>query len=110
MKKTDLIIIKRLVKEIMSTDTKARNSDSYLYLKVLDVVSVRKNFDLSNIHVKDYLLNMAEWGFPCFESVRRARQKLQREFPELSGNIKVQEARKERETVYREFARSVNNG
>lgn len=104
-KKTELIIVKSLVKEILTEDTRARNSDSYLYLKVLDVFSVKKHIDVNNIPVKDFLLNMSAWGFPPFETVRRSRQQLQHELSELSASEEVQEARAENEAVFKDFSR-----
>lgn len=106
-KKTELIVVKSLVKEILTEDLKARNSDSYLYLKVLDVFSTRNKVDIAYVPVKDFLLNMSAWGFPPFESVRRSRQQLQHDIPELQASEEIQEARAENEIVYENFARGV---
>jgi hypothetical protein len=48
---------------------------------------------------------MKDYQFPAFETVRRTRQKLQAEFPELSGNREVQEHREANEAVFRDYAR-----
>ena len=49
------------------------------------------------IPVTAFLLKMREWGFPPFESVRRARQRIQQQFPELSAKKTVAEKREENE-------------
>lgn len=94
-----------LVKSILEQDQRARNSDSFLYFCLLGKLGDEKGINLDNIPVTLFLLNMAEWGFPPFESVRRARQKLQAEFPELSANRKVTEQREVNEKAFRDFAR-----
>lgn len=104
-KKTELITTKALVKKILEQDQRARNSDSFLYFKVLNVLSYEKRMDLNKVPVTVYLLKMNAWGFPPFESVRRARQQLQHDFPELSADEAVQEVRDEYEDDFREFAR-----
>lgn len=105
-KKTELKTTTALVKAILEDDEKARNSDSYLYLQVIENIARHKGYDLRNIKVCYFLEHMKEYGFPIFESVRRARQKLQRKFPELSADAKVEEYRAENEEVFREYARS----
>lgn len=103
-KRTELINTTRIVKKLLEDDPKTRNSDSYLYLKVLGVVEREKNTNVNHVTVKTFLANMISWGFPPFESVRRARQKLQRANPELAASAEVQAARKENEEVVREYA------
>ena len=106
MRRNRLTNIKGLVKSILARDVKARNSDSYLYLKVLCTIAKDRNdIDIENVTIISFLLNMQDWGFPQFESVRRARQKLQSEFPELSANNTVAIARKQNEKEYRAFAK-----
>lgn len=101
----ELKYISQLVKIILDQDEKARNSDSYLYLRVIGILASRKKINIHKISVAAFLTNMSAWGFPPFESVRRSRQKIQAECPELLGNKKVTEARAEKETVYRKFAK-----
>jgi hypothetical protein len=104
-KTTELKNTTALVKAILEEDQRARNSDSFLYFQVLQRLGKERDFDLDFVSVTAFLLNMAEWGFPPFESVRRARQKLQAEFPELSANKKVAAHRAENEEAFRQFAR-----
>lgn len=97
---------KALVKSILEQDQKARNSDSYLYFKVINTIAEKKEINLSDIPVTDFLLNISSSPFPPFESVRRTRQKLRREFPHLEAAPEVEVFRADNEEVYREFARA----
>lgn len=96
---------KALVKTILEHDQKARNSDSYLYLRILKNVSDEKGTDFQNIPVTEFLQNMDSLGVPPFESVRRSRQKVQEEFPHLAACPEVEVFRAENEQIYRDFAR-----
>ena len=95
-----------LVKSILERDKQARNSDSFLYLKVLSVVADQKGVRLEVISVPHFLMNLQGTEFPPFESVRRARQKLQRRHPELAACEAVEGFRTENEQLYRAYARA----
>lgn len=101
-----LITTTNLVKTLLAIDPQTRNSDSYLYLKVLEHYAVQKGIDLQGLTVPDFLLSMNVLGFPCFETVRRTRQKIQKEHPEFKACKSVEEARMENEQVFREYSRS----
>ena len=101
----DLKTTKARVLAILQQDERARNSDSHLYFRLIGELGREKGIDMNFVTVTAFLLNMNEWGFPPFESVRRARQKLQQEFPELSANEQVQAFRDAKESEYLEFAR-----
>lgn len=107
MNKTkQLITTANLVKAILETDPKTRNSDSLLYLKVLEHFATQKGVNLHQMSVTAFLSHYAtEYNFPCFETVRRTRAKIQSEHPELRANEKVQSYRKINEAIYKEFAR-----
>ncbi len=95
-----------LVLEILKQSPKARNSDNYLYYAVLVTLGKRNGIDLDKISVPHFLLHMKEFGvFPCFETVRRTRQKLQASFPELAACSEVEAERIVNEEVFREYAR-----
>ena len=100
----------KLVKAILEQDKRARNSDSYLYLKVLETRADHSGIDLKGMTVPFFLEAHDILGFPPFESVRRTRQKIQATFPELSACESVQEMRMVNEEAYREYARSVLHG
>lgn len=98
----------RIVKEILEEYPQTRNSDSYLYLKVLEYVAVQIGVDLHKISVDSFLRNEIEL-FPGFETVRRTRQKIQQTCPWLGACEKVEEMRIVNEEKYRAYARSVSN-
>ena len=95
-----------LVRSILEKDKQARNSDSLLYLKVLSVVATTKDVNLEKISVPNFLLNLQGTEFPPFESVRRARQKLQAAYPHLAACDVVEGFRMENERECRAYARS----
>lgn len=104
-KTVELKNIKALVKTILEQDQRARNSDSFLYMKVIEHLDKNNGSNFSKMTVSCFLVNMSNLKAPSFETVRRTRQKLQAEFPELSANKKVTEFRADNEEVFREFAR-----
>ena len=101
----DLKTTKALVTVILEQDEKARNSDSHLYFRVINTIATKRNIDLTNIPVIDFLLNLNQSPFPPFESVRRSRQKVQHECPWLAASADVELLRAENEHEFREFAR-----
>ena len=106
MKAQQLINISKLVLEILQTDTQARNSDHILYLRVLQRVTALTDSPVSprSMSVDYFLKNMKDLGYPPFESVRRARQKVQRTYPELKPCDKVKICRSENEKEYRVYS------
>lgn len=94
-----------LVKALLEQDEQLRNSDSLLYLRVLSVVAERKGIDLRGVTIPQFLLELHGTAFPPFESVRRARQKVQEHHPELRPCEAVADFRAEQEMDYRAFAR-----
>lgn len=94
-----------LVKSILEQDKQCRNSDSFLYLKVLSVTAQQKGIDLEKMTVPYFLLNLHGAGLPPFESVRRARQKIQEHNPHLAACERVEAFRSENEAVVRQYAR-----
>lgn len=104
----DLKNTKALVKSILEKDAQCRNSDSFLYLKVLSIIGKQKGIDIDSMTIPYFLLNLHGTAFPPFESVRRSRQKIQEKCPELAACETVQEYRADIEHEYRDFARSDN--
>lgn len=104
-KANELKTTKGLVKAILTNIPQTRNSDSLLYLKVLQKIAGVNDISLEKISVPAFLVNLRNSPFPCFESVRRSRQTLQRENPELSADAEIQAYREENEAVFIEFSR-----
>ena len=95
----DLTAVSAIVKSILNQDAQARNDDNVLYLKVLQYVSNRNSVDLQSMTVPVFLLRMRECGLPGFETVRRSRQKVQADNPELAGSKAVRRKRAKKEAV-----------
>ena len=106
---SELMTTANLVKTILERDKQARNSDSFLYFKVLEYHGQAKGIDIHGMSIPTFLLNMAEWGFPPFESVRRNRQLVQAKYPELAANDKVEAWRDAKETEYRDFVNEMSH-
>ena len=100
----ELKSISQLVKIILEQDGLARNSDSFLYFRVLAFVAEKKGINLFETTVPDFLLHMKSWGLPGFETVRRARQKVQQHNPELASDERIAALRQAEEVAYRAFA------
>ena len=100
-KSAELITTSALVKEILKEFPQARNSDDYLYCKVCE----KKGNIYLNLPFWKVMLNRKMYGIPGFETVRRARQKIQETCPELAGCDAVEGQRMLNEEVFREFAR-----
>jgi hypothetical protein len=102
MRTRELNTIADMVKDILINDEKARNSDDYLYHQVCASI----NSDVLALPFGHVLTNLNTYNVPCFESVNRARRKVQAQFPDLKAVKEVQQGRLENEIQYEEFARS----
>lgn len=100
----DLKHTSQIVKAILEQDKRTRNSDSFLYLKVLKHFAQKTGQPVHEMSVQSFLLNMADLNIPPFESVRRARQKAQAKHPELAACDNVQQMRRENEAAFYAFA------
>lgn len=105
---TNTYTLAQVVKTIMQDDKRARNSDSFLYLRVLEVYALANNcpMSLSSMSVVHFLTHMKEYGFPPFESVRRNRQLIASRHPELAGSKDVEAWRTVKEEETRDYVRS----
>lgn len=106
----DWKITTQLVKSILEVDKQARNSDSILYLRVLERIAKEEGIQLDYLTVRRFLICQDILPFPPFESVRRTRQKVQATFPELASDKKIAKMRMENEKEYRAFALGDING
>lgn len=98
MRMNDIYKVKDIVETLLETKPMTRDDDDLLYLEII------RNAGVSGVSVDHFLQNRRAMEIPPFESVRRARQKVQAEHPELKGT-RVEE-RKEAEEVFYDFARS----
>lgn len=97
--------ITQIVKAVLENYPQTRNSDSFLYLKVLQIIGRSKGINTNNMTVEEFLLYQHKLGLPGFETVRRTRQKIQAANPELAACEKVNIMRLENEKEFRQFAK-----
>ena len=90
-----------IVKQVLEESPETRNSDSLLYIKVIEHI----NKTLIYKPLADVLQNRKAYGIPPFETVRRSRQKIQACCPALSAKKEVTQARAENEAIIRDFTR-----
>lgn len=107
-KSTELKNTTALVKSVLKLHPEARNSDNYLYYTVCKIIGRRNGIDIDSMSMPRFFLHLKDFGFPGFETVRRSRQKIQAECPELAADANVEAGRMLNEEAFREFARQVN--
>lgn len=98
--KNKLYETKELVKQVLEENESARNSDNELYVEIC----YRVNPSVLRLPFADVIGGLADYNLPPFESVRRTRQKLQAERPDLRPCDEVALFRAENESAYQEFA------
>lgn len=98
MKKEKLFKIDKIVEEILRKDELARKDDCYL---ILEVVRRMYPFEVGKTFA-DVMFNAKSKGI-SFESITRARRKVQQDYPELADE-KVTEIRKEETQEYVDYA------
>jgi hypothetical protein len=96
---TKLNQIKAIVGRVLEAHEEARKDDFVLFALVCDEMGVPSNFDFRTM-LREHKL----FGLPSWESVSRARRKIQAEYRELT-DAKTVEKRAEEIPVYKEFAR-----
>ena len=92
--------IERLVQYSLMTSPKARDDDFLLVCMVytdLNETTRYKNFEY-------VMMNHKLLGLPSFESITRARRKLQSRHPELCSSKRQEKIRAAREQVFRDYA------
>lgn len=102
--------IENIVREILEVNKEARSDDMKLYLLVCEVVNPlpchRKIGTLTFASVMNHYKKL---NLPHFESVRRARAKLQSNHPGLVGDNACRKSRRRRGSIYRNYAKNRRN-
>jgi len=101
----DLKTIQEKVKAVLTSNAEARNDDMKLYFCVCDYTLSDEGIHIGNMPFETVMKQYRSLGIPCFESVRRTRQKLQAKYPELAGNRQIQKLRAAQEKTYRKYAK-----
>lgn len=94
----------KLVKALLIHDERARNSDNYLFYLVAKKILKGQGISVDDVKFKDLFLNLKDYNVPPFETVGRARRKIQQTHPELSACEVVAEERAIKEDVFKEYA------
>jgi hypothetical protein len=97
----NILQVTDVVRDILRDDVVARDSDDYLYTKVVE----RFNPEALTMPFGEVMLARRILKVPCFESVRRSRQKLQADEPHLCGSKAATADRKQKEDMMREYAK-----
>lgn len=96
----DLKKLEYKVYQMLQKDEDCRNSDNLLYLTYLK----DEGIDVKKISIDSFYSFFADYGVARFESVARARRKIQELYPDLRACEDVRKWRKENETEFREYA------
>lgn len=97
--------IESRVAEILREHPDARNDDMRLYLLVSESC-IYETHGAVTFTFADVMTNYKGYGIPCFESIRRTRQKIQAKCPELGCSPEVRRARHRMERVYSDYAKN----
>ncbi len=101
---SSIITTHKVVKEILENHKNTRGNDDILYLRVAEKYAGK---DISNMSFSSVMLYRNLYGVPCFETVRRVRQKLQADHPELRPAEGTRRKRSDAEEEYRSYAKGV---
>lgn len=111
----DFNSLENLVQKYLESDELSRSDDFRLYFLVAADIYGDNGFnptpgetDFMLISILDFMMNHNQYGLPAFESVTRARRKIQSNHPELCDE-KTKEYRAKREEEFRERYGTNNN-
>ena len=98
--------IANIVGTVLEFYPETRDDDYLLWLEVLRQTQFPEVCDVLSMPVNRFLTIARYTHYPQFETVSRARRKLQAQRPELRATPETQAARAEMERKYREYARA----
>ena len=93
--------ISKIVKVILQEKPYTRNSDNQLYVEVIKQIKP----NMLRMPLEEALMH--EHEIPNYETIRRARQRLQECFPELREDDQISAWRRMRQEEMKEYARSI---
>lgn len=85
--------LNEIVKKVLTTSKEARDDD----FKVIGYVIKEINPMVMKLTLGQALWNHAELDLPSFETIRRTRQKIQHDHPELRGELYLKRMEKQAE-------------
>lgn len=92
---------------VLESHPETRSSDDLLYYYICEKKLYEKGYGIVHMRFADVWLDRKEYGLPPFETVRRTRQKVQSQHPELRAAADVEAMRMALEDEYRDYARGV---
>lgn len=102
-----LLKITELVKGVLEEYPETRNDDNLLWLEALRETAYKRDcVYVLDLGLSSLMHNIRALNLPTFESVSRARRKLQAKYPELRGTERAQRRRAEKEIIYKEYAKN----
>lgn len=93
--------IESKVMEILQKYPESRRNDFALYARYIQ----ENNAELRDVGLIYALMQASALNMPNYESVTRARRKIQQQHPDLKPPKKTRELRGEREKMFREYAK-----
>ena len=96
--------VANMVKEVLTEHPDTRNNDYLLWVKVIEL-----DQDKSPLLIEDFrkvVANLRVLGIPNFETVSRARRKLQEKYPDLRATEETRQFRSEKEQEFKDFAKN----
>lgn len=90
--------VEKTVKEILTAYQTTRNDDHCLYIQY-----VYNTVEFTKVPFNILFGNYKLFGLPSFESVGRARRRVQQKYPELRGDKGTQTARETLEQEYHDY-------
>lgn len=103
--KRDFENLEKMIKDILITEPKTRNSDALLYIKVC----MQLNPEARKMTFEDVILNTNELGLPTLATVGRYRRKIQQYHKELSAKAYIEACRKVKEEEFKEYSKKILN-
>lgn len=88
--------LENIVKYVLEESSEARDDDFILILNVYEAI----DGDLWHMSFRTIMRDHLELKLPSFESITRARRKVQKEYPELQSSRKTKEVRSAEEKAY----------
>lgn len=85
--------LNEIVKKVLTTSKEARDDD----FKVIGYVIKELNPKAMKLTLGQALWNHTELDLPSFETIRRTRQKIQHDHPELRGDLYLKRMEKQAE-------------
>lgn len=94
-----MINIQNIVHEVLTTYKATRDSDDLLM-----AVIYYKYYNISNEPFISIMKHRKEYKLPSYESISRARRKIQELYPDLQGTERIKRIRSKEEADYIDYA------